>query len=301
MRRLRLPCLLFLALGAACSDSDDVAIGEAPVNTPETPSNPSPPAAPSTSPIVDGGPTDPPDACADGGCAPKKGCAAHPAADFCDDFDSADALMPGKTKWDFVEPTEQPVATLSSTRAVSAPSSILSRIIDGTTPGAKYAKTITKAGFTEAKWEYDIYLDNVGTTNGFFLDDFQFSDTAGPDTYGFRLVAFAKDGGFEFLRVEHNTQVTGGDYAIEPAVEAGVIQLGRWHHFAQTVTFTFGEENLATYTLAVDGATAFTKVYAGPPRAAATFARIAALAFVFNKADSAGLAIHWDDHVLELK
>ncbi len=88
-------------------------------------------------------------------------------------FDLADALKPGSTKWDFIEPTEQPVATLSAVQKVSAPSSLLSRIIDGTTPGAKFAKTVTKAGFKETTWEYDLFLENIGGTDGFFLDDFQ--------------------------------------------------------------------------------------------------------------------------------
>ena len=33
----------------------------------------------------------------------------------------------------------------------------------------------------------------------------------------------------------------------------------------------------------------------------ASFARIAGLPLVFNKEKSAGLAIHWDNHVLEMK
>jgi hypothetical protein len=251
------------------------------------------------------------DACADGGCLPPPvGCAAQPQAAFCDDFDTADALTPGKTKWDFVEPTEQPVATLSTVQKVSAPSSLLSRIIDATTPGAKLAKTVTKAGFQEATWEYDVFFENVGTTDGFFLDDFQFTDG---DNFGFRLVMFANAGAIGELKVEHNQNATGGPYVIEPPLAAGKVALGKWHHFKQRVAFEFanpdagapdgGATNGVEYSLWVDDLTvpAFQKKYAGPTRQQAAFARIAAMPLVFNKEKSAGLKIYWDNHVLELK
>lgn len=248
------------------------------------------------------------DACADESCnVPPTGCKAFPEAAFCDDFDSADALMPTKTKWDFIEPTEQPVATLSTVRAVSAPHSLLSRVIDGTTPGAKFAKTVTKANFTEVTWSYDVYFDSIGAEDGFFLDDFQFTDAAGPDSFGFRLVMFAQGTAIKELKVEHNQQVTGGDYIIEPALPAGAVALGKWHHFEQKVKFTFESadpaQNKAEYTLRIDGATtpAFQKVYPGATRDQIAFARIAGMPLVFNKERSAGLAIHWDNHVLELK
>lgn len=245
-----------------------------------------------------------------------KGCAARPTASFCDDFDSPDALTAGKTKWDFIEPTDQPVATLSTVQKVSAPSSLLSRIIDGTTPGAKFAKTITKAGFTEAKWEYDVFFDKIGTTDGFFVDDLQFSDSGGPDSYGFRLVMFSNAGAIGDLRVEHNAGANGGPYVIEPGVTAGTVALGQWHHFTQTVKFTFasadagagdagdaGAADAVEYSLTVDDSAtpAFKKKYAGITRQQAAFTRIAGMPLVFNKANSAGLAIYWDNHVVDLK
>lgn len=250
------------------------------------------------------------DACADGGCAPASGCAAHPGASFCDDFDNADALTPNKTKWDFIEPTEQPVATLSTVRAVSTPNSLLSRVIDRDTPGAKFAKTVTKAGFTEVTWSYDVYFDAVGTEDGFFLDDFQFTDAAGPDTFGFRLVMFAQAGAINELKVEHNQQVTGGPYVIEAPLAAGTVELGKWHHFEQKVKFTFASNdtgdagaNTVVYSLHIDGAAtpAFEKEYPGMTREQTAFARIAGMPLVFNKERSAGLAIHWDNHLLEMK
>lgn len=241
---------------------------------------------------------------------PLQGCAAHATSAFCDDFDSVDALKPGKTKWDFVEPTDQPVATLSGVQKVSTPSSLLSRIIDGTTPGAKFAKTITKAGFKEATWEYDVFLENIGTTDGFFLDDFQFSDSGGPDSFGFRLVAFAAAGALDFIRVEHNDGANRGPYVIEPNITAGTVTLGAWHHFKQNVKFDFGTADggdagadSVTYSLTVDDAATptFTKKYAGITRAQATFARFAGMPLVFNKGNSAGLKIYWDNHVAEIK
>ena len=245
------------------------------------------------------------DACANGECEPPTGCAAHAEAAFCDDFDSPDALTPNKTKWDFIEPTDQPVATLSSTRAVSAPSSLLSRVVDKDTPGAKFAKTVTKADFTEVTWSYDVYFDQVGTEDGFFLDDFQFTDATGPDTYGFRLVMFAEGNAIKELKVEHNQQANGGDYVIEPALPAGTVELGKWLHVEQTVKFTFAagetETDTARYTLKIDGASAFDKEYPGITRQQAAFARIAGMPLVFNKERSAGLAIHWDNHVVEMK
>ncbi|MBX3259944.1 MAG: hypothetical protein KF782_09655 [Labilithrix sp.] len=301
-----------VAVAAGCADDADTLL-----------TNPDP--SPGT-PVVDGGPgpddedaaPDPDDAgadagrdddaCADGGCVAPNGCAAFPEASFCDDFDRADALTAGKTRWDFIEPTDQPVATLSSARAVSAPSSLLSRVIDRDTPGAKFAKTVTKANFTEVTWSYDVYLDSIGNEDGFFLDDFQFSDAAGPDTFGFRLVMFAQAGAINELKVEHNRQVNGGSYVIEPALAAGTVELGKWHHFEQTVKFTFasGEDaggDAVEYTLRIDGAAApvFQAEYPGATREQVAFARIAGLPLVFNKERSAGLAIHWDNHVLELK
>jgi len=242
--------------------------------------------------------------------AALQGCGLHAASAFCDDFDSPDALKPGKTKWDFVEPTDQPVATLSATQKVSTPSSLLSRIIDGATPGAKFGKTITKAGFKEATWEYDVLLENIGTSDGFFLDDFQFSDSGGADSFGFRLVAFANAGALDFIRVEHNAGANGGPYVLEPNVAAGTVTLGAWHHFKQSVKFEFATADAGdagadsvTYALTIDNTATptFTRKYNGITRAQATFARFAGMPLVFNKANSAGLKIYWDNHVAELK
>lgn len=255
-------------------------------------------------------PAEPIDACADGGCAPPPaptGCAARPEAAFCDDFDDPDALTPNKTKWDFLEPTAQPVLTLSKDRAVSAPSSLLTRVVDKDTPGAKFAKTVTKSGFTEVTWEYDVFFASIGTEDGFFLDDFQFSDAAGADSFGFRLVMFAEAGELKELKVEHNPFAIGKDYVIEPALPAGAVALGKWHHFEQTVKFVFAsegggpDEDRVSYSLSIDGAARFEKDYAGPSREQAAFARIAGMPLVFNKERSTGLAIHWDNHVLEMK
>lgn len=231
----------------------------------------------------------------------KTGCALTPSADFCDDFDSPDALTEGKTKWDFVERSEQPVATLSSDRAVSAPSSLLSQIIDGTTPGAKFAKTITKSNFTEATWDYDVYFENPGQNDGYFLDDFQFADA---DSFGFRIVVFAKDGAIDYARVEHNA--AGRDAEFGDRFPEGTITLGKWLHFKQTAKFTFADDggtagNKVSYELDVDGTPVWTKEYAGATRAQAAFARIAGLAYVFRKDLSAGLKINWDNQVLVLK
>ena len=305
---------LSAAVGEGCSSDPTSSLGASSTETP-------PPAATTTTPVVDPIPTEldasPPatDADASDSSAPLQGCAARPGASFCDDFDSADALKPGTTKWDFVESSEQPVATISSTHAVSTPSALLSRIIDATTPGAKFAKTITKSGFTEATWEYDVYLDDIGTTDGFFLDDFQFSDTGGADNFGFRLVLFSNAGAPGTFRVEHNAGAVGGGYVIEPDLPAGTVTLGAWHHLKQNVKFQFGGADagadagdggagdIVTYSLTVDDAATpvFTKKYPGAPRAAASFARFAGMPFVFNKGSSAGLQIYWDNQIVELR
>jgi hypothetical protein len=255
------------------------------------------------------------DACAeDGGCtSAPKGCAAFPEAAFCDDFDNADALTNGKTKWDFIEPSAQPVLTLSTAQAVSSPNALLSRVIDKDTPGAKFAKVVTKAAFTEVTWAYDVYFESIGTADGFFLDDFQFTDDVGADTFGFRLVMFAEASAIKELKVEHNQNVIGGDYVIEPPIAAGSVSLLRWHHFEQTVKFTFENAdagvgvdagaNTLQYALRIDKAATpqFQKEYPGASRDHIDFARIAGMPFVFNKEKSAGLKIHWDNHVLEMK
>lgn len=248
------------------------------------------------------------DACADGGCAPASGCELFPNASFCDDFDNADALTTGKSKWDFLEPTEQPVLTLSTDKAVSAPNALLTRVIDGDTPGAKFAKTVTKANFTEVTWAYDVYFESIGSEDGFFLDDFQFSDAAGADTFGFRLVMFARAGAIDALKVEHNQNIISSDYIIEPSLPAEAVALGRWHHFEQTVKFTFDPEGDAgahkvEYTLRIDEAATptFQKEYPSGSREQIAFARVAGMPLVFRKDLSAGLKIHWDNHVLDLK
>jgi hypothetical protein len=247
------------------------------------------------------------DACPDGSCAPPKtGCAAIAEADFCDDFDNVDALANGKTKWDILETqtTDQPVLTLASDRAVSAPSSLLSRIIDATSPGARFVKTITKANFTEVTWGYDVFLDSIGTEDGFFLDDFQFPQD---DTYGFRLVMFAQGSQLREIKVEHNHAGIGNGYTIEPALAEGAVALGKWHHIEQKVKFTFGADtapaNKVEYSLRIDNATApaFTKEYEAPPRDAVVHARFAGMPLVFNKGLSAGLKINWDNHVVRIK
>jgi hypothetical protein len=303
------------ALGAAAACSDDAASPAADPTTVPSPGvdggEPQARADASDEPLRDAA-TTVPDAADGSVVVALQGCQLRSGAAFCDDFDDADALKPGKTKWDFVEPTDQPVATLSAVQRVSTPSSLLSRIIDGTTPGAKFAKTVTKASFTEATWEYDVFFENIGTSDGFFLDDFQFSDSAGADAFGFRLVMFSNAGAIGELKVEHNQQATGGPYTIEPPFAAGTVALGKWHHFKQTVKFTFasadagadaGAGDTAEYTITVDGSATptFTKKYAGPTRGQATFARIAGVPFVFNKANSTGLKIYWDNHALDLK
>lgn len=247
-----------------------------------------------------------PDACADGGCNPPPPppapfCSTRGVTAFCDDFDADDALMPGKTKWDFLEPSTQPVLTLSPV-AANGPNGLLTRIIDATTPGAKFAKTIGKANLVEATWEYDVNFEHVGEKDGFFLDDFQFM---GNDEYGWRLVMFAKDdatGTINELKVEHNRPGALGNYVIEPPLTAGTVQNGKWHHFKQSVKFTFAEGgNTADYKLEIDAAQAFAKTYPAPARADVAFARFAGMPFVFNKGNSSGLKIHWDNQVLDLK
>lgn len=314
-----LACAVGIVVGCSVDSSSPLHGGGGPTTTP-MPAADSGHGSDSSSPeapVDAAAPSPQSDACADGGCAPPSGCAAHAGAAFCDDFDRADALTPGKTRWDFIEPTDQPVATLSTVQKVSAPSSLLSRVIDGTTPGAKFAKTVTKAGFTKATWEYDVFLENIGTTDGFFLDDFQFTDAAGPDTFGFRLVMFSKGGVVDLARVEHNQQVTGGPYVIEPGLAVGAVTLGKWHHLKQSVKFDFatadagaadaGDAGTANggveYTLWIDDAPApaFQKKYAAPTRQQTAFARIAGMPLVFNKANSAGLKIYWDNHVVDLQ
>jgi hypothetical protein len=236
----------------------------------------------------------------------KTGCAAVDGADFCDDFDSPDALTNGKTKWDILETqtTDQPVLTLVSDKAVSAPSSLLSRVVDATTPGARFVKTITKANFTEVTWSYDVYLDSIGAEDGFFLDDFQFP---ADDSYGFRLVMFAQGGAIKELKVEHNHAGIDTGYTIESPLPDGTITLGAWHHVEQTVKFTFGADkapaNEVEYSLWIDESAtpAFQKEYEAPPREGVVHARFAGMPLVFNKERSAGLKIYWDNHVVGIK
>jgi hypothetical protein len=274
--RARASCFIFvsaaacaLAVAAGCSDDATSSLDRpgADPSTPQTGTDSGSRFDASVETPTDAGTDSATETDAADATAALQGCAARPGASFCDDFDSPDALKPGMTKWDFIEPTDQPVATLSTAQKVSAPSSLLSRIIDGTTPGAKFAKTVTKAGFKETTWEYDVFFENVGTTDGFFLDDFQFSDSAGPDAFGFRLVMFANAGAIGELKVEHNQPATGGPYVIEQALPAGKVVLGQWHHFKQTVKFTFatgdagagdagdaGAGDSAEYTLSIDDA-----------------------------------------------
>lgn len=303
-------CACALAFAGGCSSDDDASDGRPAADSSVAPVDANSPQVDSSQPITDSSVEDAADA---SDATAATGCGAHPTAAFCDDFDSPDALTEGKTKWDIIERSAtQPLVTLSTTQAVSTPNSILTQIIDGTTPGARFVKTITKAGFVESTWDYDIYLDNVGQSDGFFLDDFQFAEN---DTFGFRLVTFAKPGGagLDFVRVEHNHQALGGGDDIEGNIADGVITTGKWHHFTQNVKFKFASTDAGdggdagastvTYTLTVDGAStpAFTKTYPGISRTQASFTRFAGLPYVFNKGNSAGLKIYWDNHVTDLK
>lgn len=305
-----------LALANGCSSSDNSGATEPdPITSPGTdaathttdPSEPTDSSTPVTQDAADA---------AD--AAPLQGCAANAGASFCDDFDGPDPLAPANVKWDFIEPTSQPVVTISTDQAVSKPASLHSRVIDATTTGAKFGKTITKADFKEVTWEYDVYLENLGTTDGFFLDDLQFTDSGGVDNFGFRIVLFSNAGAIGDFRVEHNAGAIGGDYVIEPDFPVGTATLNAWHHFKQDVKFTFasadagadggdggdaGTGNTVTYTLTVDGAAtpAFTKTYAGLSKAQTSFARFSGMPLIFNKGNSAGLSIYWDNHVTNLQ
>lgn len=134
---------LLIAVAAGCSDDASTNADQSSSTTTGIDSG-----AKSTTTTGDATTTTPPIVTteADSSTTPPTGCALYPNADFCDDFDNADALTAGKTKWDFIEPGAQPVATLVTDRAVSMPNSLLSQVIDATTTGAKFAKTITKTG-----------------------------------------------------------------------------------------------------------------------------------------------------------
>lgn len=248
-----------------------------------------------------------PDADADPGTDARTGCAAEEDADFCDDFDDEDAFAPGTTKWDFVETGDPAPVTTSTERSASLPRSALTRIFDGATPGAKFAKTTTKADFTEVTWDYDVYLANIGDGGGFFLDDLQFTDDGGPDRFGFRLVILSNGGAIGAFRVEHNGEAAGTAYVIEPNLPDGTVELGRWHHLRQTVKFTFADGDAGAdgvaYALYVDHqkAPAFTRTYSGISRETAAFVRFASLAYVFDKGASAGLEIHWDNSAVRIR
>lgn len=243
----------------------------------------------------------------DADAATPTGCAAEQGADFCDDFDDPNAFTPGATKWDFVETGNPAPVSTSTEQSVSQPRSALTQIFDGTTPGAKFAKTTTKAGFTEATWDYDVFLENIGNGGGFFLDDFQFTDDGGPDRFGFRLVVLSDAGAVGTFRVEHNGDAAGTPYVIEPNLPDGTIELGKWHHLRQTVKFTFadadGGADGVEYALYVDHqkAPAFTQTYSGITREKAAFVRFASLAYVFDKGASAGLKIHWDNSAVRIQ
>jgi hypothetical protein len=312
--RTHLPLLVGLsALGVALSSfaGCNLAVESDPIPPATSPSVDDAGPAPETPAPVDAGTLDPTedagsDACAEGACAPVAFCSTRGDSAFCDDFDGPDALMPGKTKWDFLEPATPAVVTLSTERSASAPVSLLTAVIDADTPGAKFAKTLGKANLVKATWEYDVYFDDIGQRDGFFLDDFQFM---GNDEYGFRLVMFTEDdgAGVRELKVEHNRPGDLGGYVIEPPLASGTVELGKWHHFKQTVAFSFAasdeETDTAEFSLWIDGKTTpvFEKTYPAPTRAQVTFARFAGMPFIFNKGNSAGLRIYWDNHTVELE
>lgn len=237
--------------------------------------------------------------------AGPQGCALFPAAAFCDDFDDPDALTQGKTKWDFLEQSTQPILTLSTEQKVSAPQSLLTRVIDGSTPGAKFSKLLTKANFSEVTWEYDVNMENVGTADGFFADDFQFSDSGGTDSFGWRLVVLTNAASIGTLRVEHNAGAIGGDGgSMEDGFPTGTVKLGQWHHVKQHVKFTFangGNPDSVDYEIFFDGTSALKKTYPGLPRDKATLVRFAGMPFIFNKASSAGLKIFWDNQKVDIQ
>lgn len=234
------------------------------------------------------------------------GCAAFPNADFCDDFDNAGAITTGTTKWDFLEDhSTQPVLALSTAQAVSAPNSLLTQIIDGSSPGAQFNKNLTKANLSDITWDYDVFVESAGNSDGFFLDDLQFTTN---NDFGFRLVLFsagaADAGSTGDFRVEHNGDKVGDAYDIEPNFPADTLKIGQWSHFTQNAKFTFAGDagtDSVQYTLSIDGTQVFQKSYKGLARADLSMAHVAGMALVFNKDHSAGTKIYWDNQVVTIK
>lgn len=230
-------------------------------------------------------------------CADKGGWA------FCDDFDSVDALMPGKTKWDFLEGATPPVLKLSSARAVSKPSSLLADFPgEPAAAGLRFAKTIASTTFTRAQWEFDVYFDALPNDVGFFLTDYQFSDDGGADRFGFRFVVFSDGAGnFKEGRIEHNRPAVGMGDVFEPFLPTGTITDKKWVHFKMESKFTFGAANEVAFKLWIDGAAtpSVDKTYEAPPRDKVNLVRMAGLPFLFQK--KAGHKIHWDNVTLRVE
>lgn len=241
--------------------------------------------------------------------APPKGfCESQSGVAFCDDFDTPNALTPGSTKWDFLEPVTPPVLTLSTVQAVSKPNALLADFPgEPTAVGLRFAKTLPKADLTEAEWEFDLRFEALPADIGFFLTDFQFSDDGGVDRFGYRLVVFSNgEGKVNDVRVEHNRHISGAPDVLEPFFPQGTFKDQTWQNVKMNASFRFAGEGSATkdevrFRLWLDrGATPiFDQTYDGAPRSKITLARIAGLPFLFQK--KAGHKLYWDNVAVRTK
>ncbi len=186
----------------------------------------------------DTGATDASDAGVQGFCAGQTGLA------FCSDFDKA--IVPDASDlglgWDQIFGAGTTV-TMSTARAVSAPTSAFFQMATGGPGDAKAIRTVAAAVST-ATLEYDFYLEALPLNGGAgFIEDWQFSDTDKDpnnhdgDRFGFRISAFATNDAAQKLdhaNVEHNTQATGGGDDINPIT----LHDNAWNHIKFVAAFS---------------------------------------------------------------
>jgi hypothetical protein len=235
------------------------------------------------------------DAAMDGGSvdAAVTFCQSQTGLAFCADFDQPSALSldagafdagsyPGEASdiWDsLATPSE---ISVSTTRAASAPSSVLFQLGTGAdgNQSVKAVKQVTPAaGVTQAVYEFDLFIDKVAlstdpnNTNGGFATDLQFDDG---DSFGFRIGIFANTTGFDHADLEHNHPDIGGNDDVTSPI---ALSASAWQHVKMAVAYSTGSDGgseVAFQLYLNRSATAAIDATYPAPFARARYARLAA-------------------------
>ncbi len=239
-------------------------------------------------------------------------CQGQSGLDFCADFDEANALSPDASlasAWTQLVGTPAEL-TLSTAQASSAPNSLLALLARGPDPdhSAKVVKMITPSnGVTQAIYEFDMYIANVpaaaaGVNPGGFATDFQFDDSPGNDSFGFRIGVFSNGTGFDHADLEHNHPDLGGPDDITSPI---ALSAGAWQHVKMVVAYAAvpldGGNDVAFQLYLNRSAVPDVNAIYPAPFGKAPFARLAAGMVYAFQATEKDWGIYYDNFTLKVQ